>query len=99
MAELKVSYGELGTAIQLSQEITKELASSYQTVSELKNYLNSAGWSGQTRNAFLTYIDLIHQYHSDLLAIMESHNSALSGLKTSVDEYNSSSEVATIKGF
>lgn len=98
MADLKVSYADLESAIQLSQEINNELASSYQTVGDLKAYLESAKWSGQTRNAFLTYLNLISSYHADLMAIMQSHEAAVKSLKASVDAYNGSAEVGTIRG-
>lgn len=98
MAELKIIYAELETALQLSKDINKELASSYQTVGELRSYLESAAWSGQTKNAFMTYLNLIYQYHNDLIGIMKEHETAVTSLKQSIDDYNSSSEVASIRG-
>lgn len=98
MAELKVTYSELETALQLSKDINKELASSYQTVGELRSYLEGVMWSGQTKNAFMTYLNLIYQYHNDLIGIMTEHETAVTSLKQSIDDYNSSSEVASIRG-
>lgn len=98
MADLKIKYKDLETAIQLSKDINKELTSSYQTVTQLKNYLQSTKWSGQTKVAFESYLDIVHKYHKDLRTIMEEHEKAVTSLKKSIDSYNSSSEVASIKG-
>lgn len=98
MSDLNIHYSELGTAIQLSKDITKELEQSLKTANELKRYLASAKWSGKTKDAFEAYLALIKQYHDDLSAIMVDHEKALDNLKKTVDEYNNSSEVASIKG-
>ena len=95
MADLKIKYKDLETAIQLSKEINQELTSSYQTVTQLKTYLQSAKWSGKTKVAFESYLDIVHK---DLRSIMEEHEKAVTSLKKSIDNYNSSSEVASIKG-
>ena len=97
MAELKINYSDLETAIHLSKDISDEINESYQTVSELKSFLETARWSGQTKLSFQAYLDLIHQYHNDLKGIMKDHQTAVQDLKTSIDEYNNSSEVASIK--
>ena len=65
---------------------------------ELKNYLASAKWNGKTKDTFEAYLSLIRQYHDDLIDIMKDHEKALNNLKKKVDEYNSSSEVSSIKG-
>ena len=96
MADLKIKYKDLETAIQLSKEINQELTNSYQTVTQLKSYLQSAKWSGKTKVAFESYI--IHKYHKDLRSIMEEHEKAVTSLKNSIDSYNGSSEVSSIKG-
>lgn len=98
MSDLKIHYSELEKAIQLSQEINKELEQSLQTSNELRNYLTSAKWKGKTKDAFEAYLSLIKQYHHDLVDIMEDHEKALKNLKKTIDEYNSSSEVSSIKG-
>ena len=98
MADLKIKYKDLETAIQLSKEINQELTSSYQTVTQLKTYLQSAKWSGKTKVAFESYLDIVNKYHKDLRSIMEEHEKAVTSLKKSIDNYNSSSEVASIKG-
>lgn len=98
MADLKISHSELSKAIQLSKEIEKELTNSYDTVAQLRSYLGSVAWSGQTKDAFLTYLDIIFKYHHDLNQIMTKHREAVESLERSVNEYNSSSEVGTIKG-
>ena len=98
MADLKIKYKDLETAIQLSKEINQELTNSYQTVTRLKSYLQSAKWSGKTKVAFESYLDIIHKYHKDLRSIMQEHEKAVSGLKKSIDNYNNSSEVSSIKG-
>lgn len=98
MSDLKIHYSELGNAIQLSKDINKELEQSLKTSNELKNYLASAKWNGKTKDTFEAYLSLIRQYHDDLIDIMKDHEKALNNLKKKVDEYNSSSEVSSIKG-
>lgn len=98
MSDLKIHYSELGNAIQLSKDINKELEQSLKSSNELKNYLASAKWNGKTKDTFEAYLSLIRQYHDDLIDIMKDHEKALNNLKKKVDEYNSSSEVSSIKG-
>ena len=98
MADLKIDYAELQTAIQLSKDISKELGTSYQTVTQLRKYLEGAAWSGQTKDAFQVYLALIHQYHKDLNDIMKEHKKAVNNLKKTIDEYNQTPEVESIKG-
>ena len=38
------------------------------------------------------------KYHNDLREIMKEHEKAVTGLKKSIDNYNNSAEVASIKG-
>lgn len=97
-ADLKIVYSDLQTAIQLSKDIRKEIGTSYQTVTQLRNYLESAAWSGQTKEAFQVYLALIHQYHKDLKDIMKEHEEVVTNLKKTIDDYNSSAEVGSIKG-
>ena len=54
--------------------------------------------AGKTKVAFESYLDIVHKYHKDLRTIMEEHEKAVTSLKKSIDNYNSSSEVASIKG-
>lgn len=98
MAELKIKYADLVTAIQLSKEISTELEKSCETADKLKSYLISAKWSGQTKRTFSEYLSLITQYHEDLIDIMKEHKKAVENLKERVDSYNNSSEVSSIKG-
>lgn len=98
MADLKIDYANLQTAIQLSKDISKELSTSYQTVTQLRNYLENASWSGETKEAFQVYLALIHQYHKDLKDIMKEHKKAVTDLKKTIDTYNQKPEVESIKG-
>ena len=86
MADLKIDYADLQTAIQLSKDISKELGTSYQTVTQLRNYLEGAAWSGQTKDAFQVYLALIHQYHKVLNDIMKEHKKAVNDLKKKIDD-------------
>lgn len=98
MAELKIKYEELEKALQLSKEINQELTTSYQTVTQLKVFLQSAAWSGDTKVAFEAYLKIVHKYHKDLRDIMNSHEKAIASLKKSIDDYGNSAEVTALKG-
>ena len=98
MADLKINYADLQTAIQLSNEISNELNTSYQTVTRFKTYLEGAAWSGETKDSFQVYLALIHQYHKDLKDIMKDHKTVVNDLKKTIDDYNQCAEVGSIKG-
>ncbi|MBF0780476.1 MULTISPECIES: WXG100 family type VII secretion target [unclassified Granulicatella] len=98
MADIKIKAFELDRAITLSQDINKELAHSEQTVYSLKKYLASASWSGKTKESFTAYLELIYQYHKELIEIMKEHEKVIQNLRKTIDDYNDSSEVASIKG-
>lgn len=98
MADLKINYATLQTAMKLAREINSELDHSYKVANDLKRYLSSAKWKGQTKDAFEAYIALIIQYHADLIDIMTDHETVVKNLKQSIDDYHNTSEVSAIKG-
>lgn len=98
MKDLTIKYSDLQTAIKLSTEINRELDNSYKIANDLKKYLSSAKWSGETKITFEAYLSLIVQYHKDLIDIMLEHEKAVRNLKESIDDYNYSPEVSEIKG-
>ena len=51
----------------------------------------------EKRDAFLSYLDLIIQYNSEMVEAFEGHTKALKELDKSIQTYGDKSEVRAIK--
>lgn len=60
-------------------------------------YVASASWSGQTRDSFLTYLELIKQLHDDIEAITPKQTKALSNLAQYTDDFLNDSLVKQVR--
>lgn len=69
-------------------EIQKNLVESYSCLSSVFNSLNGESiWSGESKEAFMAYLDLLLQYHKAVSGTTENDdNSVVYSLKKNIDE-------------
>lgn len=63
----------------------------------MKAYVESGKWSGKTRDAFLSYLELIIELNADMKDALKDHTSALDALEKHIEDFSKLSEVQEIK--
>lgn len=60
--------GNLAWTLQTQNKVSEELKKSYEMMLEIvKSIEQSTGWSGKSKDTFISYMDLILQYHEALI--------------------------------
>ncbi|MBC1492416.1 hypothetical protein HB825_10430 [Listeria booriae] len=78
------------------RQIEKSLETTYKQSSELLSTIKQLKWRGQARNSVIAYLDLVNQYHSDVLKAAQNHTKAVEQLDTNIGDYNKESEVGRL---
>lgn len=61
--EIGISGSEALNAISYAEQIEKGVKDSLQQAKELQAYVISSHWNGKTRDAFLSYLELLIQFN------------------------------------
>ncbi|MEC1262250.1 WXG100 family type VII secretion target [Bacillus swezeyi] len=94
---VKLSHNGTIKALSHAKAIEKHVSDSLNKAKELKSYVESGKWSGKTRDAFLSYLELIIDLNADMKDALEDHTSALNVLEKSIDDFSKLSEVKEIQ--
>ncbi|RAN88959.1 hypothetical protein B5P41_15220 [Bacillus sp. SRB_28] len=78
--EVEIIGSNTASAISYAQNIENGMKDSLNEAKNLKAYVTCANWNGKTRDAFLSYLDLIIQYNSEMVEAFEGHTKALKEL-------------------
>ena len=81
MAEIEISKANTIRMQQHATELEKSIKLSYQYCLALKSMVNSASWKGEARDQFLTYIELIEQYHEEIKEVIPLQTEALKNIE------------------
>jgi hypothetical protein len=65
----------------MRKAIEKHVGDSLKKAKELKAYVESGKWSGKTRDAFLSYLELIIELNADMKDALKDHTAALDALQ------------------
>lgn len=80
------------------RQIEQSLEATYNQSSELIKIIKQLKWRGQARNSVIAYLDLVNQYHGDVLKAAQNHTTAVEQLDTNISNYNNESEVGRLNG-
>ncbi|EIT87251.1 hypothetical protein A374_01169 [Fictibacillus macauensis ZFHKF-1] len=97
MENLKIDNSKLIEAWAAAGALEKSLTASYEECDQLLSYLNDATWSGKSRDAFVSFIEIIKKYHKSLKDASHLNTVALEQLKESIDNYSQYKEVVEVK--
>ncbi|MCP1122580.1 WXG100 family type VII secretion target [Bacillus sp. 3103sda1] len=95
--EIEISGEGAANAITYAQQIENSVKDSLQQAKDLQATVTSSHWKGKTRDAFLSYLELIIQLNADMADALEDHTKALKDLDKHIHTFSNTSEVQTIK--
>ncbi|GGE59385.1 WXG100 family type VII secretion target [Priestia taiwanensis] len=95
--EVDISTSRTGEAIKHAEEMERDVKEALRLAKELQATVSSSLWSGQTRDAFLSYVDLIIQLNVDMVDTLEVQTKALIELEDNIHSFSSTKEVQIIK--
>jgi uncharacterized protein YukE len=97
MSEVRINDYRLGEAKSAAQALENSINTTYQQCEELISYTQAATWDGQARDAFLTYLEIIYQYHNDLKEAAALQTKALNNLEGYFNDFQSDSAVREVR--
>ncbi|MEC3606120.1 WXG100 family type VII secretion target [Bacillus glycinifermentans] len=92
-----ISLNETSKALSHAKAIEKHVSDSLSQAKELKAFIESGKWSGKTRDAFLSYLELIIDLNADMKDALKENTSALDALEKSISDFSKLSEVKEIQ--
>lgn len=97
MGSVKIEGNKVNEAKIAARAIEVSVGRTYESCGKLISYVNSAKWSGKSRDNFLTYIEIIQLYHKDLQSAVEKQTKALENLDQYVGDFNRDSSVKEVR--
>ncbi|HEK9100046.1 WXG100 family type VII secretion target [Bacillus pfraonensis] len=95
--EIEISGSEALNAISYAEQIEKGVKDSLQQAKELQAYVISSHWNGKTRDAFLSYLELLIQFNTKMAEALEGHTKALKELDKHIQSFTNRPEVEGVK--
>lgn len=97
MENVKINDNDLNAARGWANGIETVLSRTYDQSGVLLTYVNSSKWSGKSRDACLTYLEILNQYHKELLETSKLQTKALNNLKGYMDDFLQDGSVKEVK--
>ncbi|QHZ45834.1 MULTISPECIES: WXG100 family type VII secretion target [Bacillus] len=94
---VEISHNGAAEALAHAKAIEKHVSDSLNKANELKSYVESGRWSGKTRDAFLSYLELIIDLNADMKKALKDHTSSLKHLEKHIGDFSKLSEVKDIQ--
>lgn len=95
--KVEISSSKLNEARTAARAIETSLKTAYEQCGTLLSYTQSAKWDGKSRDAFITYLEIIHQYHNDLNEIVKLQTTALNNLKRYMNDFKNDNSVKEVR--
>lgn len=95
--EIEIYGSEALNALSYAEQIEQGVKDSLQQARELQAYVISSHWNGKTRNAFLSYLELLIQFNTKMAEALEGHTKALKELDEHIQSFTNHPEVKEIK--
>lgn len=97
MGSVRIYGDKLKEAKAAAKALEQSVTTAYESCDQLISYLNSAKWSGKSRDTFLTYIEIIQQYHQDMKSALEKQTKALNNLEGYFDDFLKDGSVREVR--
>ncbi|SDC36219.1 Proteins of 100 residues with WXG [Terribacillus halophilus] len=98
MAEdVQIKSSELQQAQKAAKKLAASLEKSYEQCEALLKAADVDGWEGKSHDSFLTYLELIKQYHADLKEAADLQQKALENLRDYKYDFLNSSLVKEVR--
>lgn len=97
MGSVKIDGVKANEARVAAKDLEQSIDKTYDTCNQLMGYIHSAQWSGKSRDAFLTYLEIIQKYHKDLKSAVAKQTVALNHLEGYMDDFLQDGSVKEVK--
>ncbi|MGE6260577.1 WXG100 family type VII secretion target [Heyndrickxia sporothermodurans] len=97
MGSVKIYGDKVNEAKAAAKALEQSVKTSHEKCEQLISYLHSAKWSGKSRDAFLSYIEIIQKYHKDLSSAVAKQTKALNNLDGYYNDFLQDSSVKEVR--
>lgn len=97
MGSVRIYEDKVNHAKEAAKALEQSVDKTYEHCEQLISYVQSAGWSGKSRDSFLTYLEIIQQYHQDMKSAVEKQTKALNNLDGYLDDFLQDSSVREVR--
>lgn len=80
MGSVKIYGDRVNEAKVAAKALEQSIDKTYDQCEQLISYVQSASWSGKARDSFLSYVEIIQQYHRDMKTAVAKQTKALNNL-------------------
>ncbi|EBF5848113.1 WXG100 family type VII secretion target [Listeria monocytogenes] len=91
MGNVKIDAAKVAEAKKSAEIVEKSLESTHKKCKSVISYVEGASWSGKSRDAFITFMELVEQYHSDVKKNFKKQKKALNALEDYVEDFENTS--------
>ncbi|WP_066390720.1 WXG100 family type VII secretion target [Neobacillus mesonae] len=97
MGNVKIDGDKVNEAKSAAKALEQSIDQTYEQCEQLIAYVHSAKWSGKSRDAFLSYLEIIHKYHKDMKSAVKKQTKALNNYNGYVGDFLRDSSVAEVR--
>lgn len=95
--EVVIDGSKIIQAKQLSVEIERAVKRAHISCKNLIATVNTASWRGKNRDTFLTYLEIIEQYHAELNQALKYQTKAIKNLEANISQFPSDNRAKRMK--
>lgn len=91
-------YGDKANEAKLAAKaLEQSVDRTHETCQQLISFVHSAQWSGKARDQFLSYMEIIEQYHKNMKSALKKQTKALNNLDGYMSDFLHDSSVKEVK--
>src|SRR5690625_2173536 len=97
MSDVVIDGNRVGEAKQLATRVENSVKRSHDICETLVSNVAASKWEGKSRDAFLSYIEIIEQYHAELNEVVKLQTEALGNLENYIAEFPQDNRVRRMR--
>ncbi|MDS9473272.1 WXG100 family type VII secretion target [Sporosarcina pasteurii] len=97
MGNVKIDGRKVDEALAAAKSIEASIKSTAKTCESLLSFVRSANWSGNSRDSFLSYLEIILPYHKEMIDAVEKQTKALNNLEGYINDFQQDSSVKEVR--
>ncbi|MEH7118624.1 WXG100 family type VII secretion target [Neobacillus vireti] len=97
MGNVRIDGDKVNEAKAAAEALEQSIERTYDQCEQLISYLHTAEWSGKSRDAFLTYLEIIQKYHHDMKCAVAKQTKALTNLEDYFGDFLQDSSVREVR--
>ena len=97
MGRVKTKGTLIENAANYSESVNEDLKDTLKQAEALLDKVSDMKWKGNARDAFVSYLDIVSQYHKDIESKAKDQHKAFKNLSEKIDGYSSDDSVVEVK--